>query len=272
MLDETTTLGVLGCGTMGTAVLRGVLRAGVLPAARLIASTRRPETARALAERLEVATTTDALATARAASVVLLGVKPQQLAGLLDDEPMRAALSGKLVVSMAAGVRLEALGRWLPGSALVRAMPNTPCLIGQGMTALARGTGVGDGQLATVQAIFAACGRTLELDEKLMDVATALNGSGPAFVYLIIEALADGALMMGLRRDVALAMAAQMVQGAARMVQETGQHPAVLKDQVTTPGGTTIAGLLTLEDGRLRSVLARAVEEATRVATRLGQS
>jgi pyrroline-5-carboxylate reductase len=151
-------------------------------------------------------------------------------------------------------------------------MPNTPALIGQGMTVLARQKGVTDPQVQLATEIFTAVGRVAELDESNMDVVTALNGSGPAFAFLVLEALADGAVMVGLRRDVAVSIAAQMLQGAARMVLESGLHPAALKDQVTTPAGCTIAGLLTLEDGKIRSVLARAVEEASRVAGRLGQS
>jgi pyrroline-5-carboxylate reductase len=150
-------------------------------------------------------------------------------------------------------------------------MPNTPAVIGEGMTVLSRGKDVTDAQMAIAAEIFGAVGRTTEIDEGYMNVVTALNGSGPAFAFLVLESLADGAVMMGLRRDTAFTIAAQMLQGSARMVLETGMHPAALKDQVTTPAGCTIAGLLTLEDGRIRSVLARAVEEASRVAGKLGQ-
>ncbi len=153
----------------------------------------------------------------------------------------------------------------------MRAMPNTPCLIGEGMTVVARGPGASDAHVRTALAIFRAVGRCIELEDRLMDVVTSLNGSGPAFVYVILEALAEGGVMMGLPRAVAMEIAAQMLQGSARMVLQTSLHPAALKDQVTTPAGCTVAGLLTLEDGRIRSVIARAVEEATRVAARLGQ-
>jgi pyrroline-5-carboxylate reductase len=216
-------------------------------------------------------TSTNNVEAARTASAALLCLKPQHMAGALDHDEIRTALAGKLVISIAAGVRLAQLGSWLPRSALIRAMPNTPAVIGQGMTVLARGKGVTDQQVALASELFTAVGRAAELDEANMDVVTALNGSGPAFAFLVMEALADGAVMMGLRRDVAIHIAAQMLQGAARMVLETGLHPAALKDQVTTPAGCTIAGLLTLEDGKIRSVLARAVEEASRVAGRLGQ-
>lgn len=271
MLEGNKTLAVLGCGTMGEAIVRGILRSGKLPPAQIIATVRRSDAARTLAEKHGLRAGIDNLEAAQQASVVLIGVKPQQMAALLDNEAMRRALAGKLLISVAAGVRLDQMAGWLPTTALIRAMPNTPCLIGEGMTVISRGKGVTDAQAAIAHEMFSACGKSSELEEKHMDAVTALNGSGPAFAYLIIEALADGGVMMGLRRDVAFQIAAQMFQGSARMVLETGLHPAALKDQVTTPAGSTIAGLLTLEDGRIRSVLARAVEEATRVAGRLGQ-
>jgi pyrroline-5-carboxylate reductase len=272
MLEGDKTLAVIGCGTMGEAIVRGIFRSGKLPPAQVFATDRRAELVKDLAARHKMRTGSDNLEAARAASVALLCLKPQHMAAVLDNEPMRAALAGKQVISIAAGVRLAQLTAWLPKSAIIRAMPNTPAVIGEGMTVIARGPGVTDAQAALAQEIFSAVGRCAELDESNMDVITALNGSGPAFAYLVLESLADGAVMMGLRRDLAFSVAAQMLQGAARMVLETGMHPAALKDQVTTPAGCTIAGLLTLEDGRIRSVLARAVEEATRVAGRLGQS
>jgi pyrroline-5-carboxylate reductase len=151
-------------------------------------------------------------------------------------------------------------------------MPNTPCLIGEGLTVLSRGGDVSDEQVAVARKMFEGVGRCIELEEKHMDAVTSLNGSGPAFAYVILEALVDGGVMMGLPRGVALEMAAQVFLGSARMVLETGFHPAALKDQVTTPAGSTIAGILTMEDGRIRSVLARTIQEATRVAGELGQS
>jgi pyrroline-5-carboxylate reductase len=271
MLDGNKTLAVIGCGTMGEAIVRGVFRSGKLPPAQVFATDRRADLVKELAARHRMRTGTDNIEAARVCSVALVCLKPQHMAAALDDDAMREALAGKLVISIAAGVRLEQLVRWLPGSALIRAMPNTPAVIGEGMTVLARGKNVTDAQIALASSLFGAVGRCLEADESSMDVVTALNSSGPAFAMLVLEALADGAVMMGLRRDVAVAIAAQMLQGSARMVLETGLHPAALKDQVTTPAGCTIAGLLTLEDGRIRSVLARAVEEAARVAGKLGQ-
>lgn len=271
MLDGNKTLAVLGCGTMGEAIVRGLFRSGKLPPAQVFATDRRVDLVRDLAARHQMRTGSDNVEAARVASVALVCLKPQHMASVLDHDAMREALSGKLVISIAAGVRLDQLTGWLPRSAIIRAMPNTPAVIGEGMTVLARSAPVTDLQMALATEIFGAIGRCAEIDEANMDVVTALNGSGPAFAFLVLEALADGAVMMGLRRDIANSIAAQMLQGAARMVLETGMHPAALKDQVTTPAGCTIAGLLTLEDGRIRSVLARAVEEATRVAGKLGQ-
>jgi len=261
---------VIGCGTMGEAIVRGVLASGALAPAQIFASDARPETAAALAERYGVRTSHDNLAVATACQLALVAVKPYQVAAVLDRDPMRASLAGKLVVSIAAGVRLERLHGYLPSSAVVRAMPNTPALIGEGMAGLARGQGTSDAQMARALALFAAVGKSVEVDEAHMDIVTALAGSGPAFVFVMIDALADGAVRLGLRRDTAVTLAAQMVQGAARMVGQTGSHPAVLKDQVTTPGGCTIAGLGVLEEGKLRAVLARAIEETARVAGKLG--
>jgi pyrroline-5-carboxylate reductase len=272
MLEGGKTLAVIGCGTMGEAIVRGIFRSGSLAPAQVFATDRRPELVKELAARHKMRTGTDNVEAARGSSVALICLKPQHMEAALDNDAMREALAGKPVISIAAGVRLEQLGRWLPGSALIRAMPNTPALIGEGMTVLARGPNVTDAQVALASQVFGAVGRFVEIDEAYMDVVTALNGSGPAFAMLVLEALADGAVMMGLRRDIAISIAAQMLQGSARMVLESGLHPAALKDQVTTPAGCTIAGLLVLEDGRIRSVLARAVEEATRVAAKLGQA
>ena len=234
---------------MGEAIVRGILRSGGLTPAQIFASDARAEVAAALAANHGIRTGTDNLAVAMACQVVLLAVKPYQMSAVLDNDAMRVALARKLVISIAAGVRLEKLCGYLPKSAVIRAMPNTPALIGEGMAGLARGKGTSDAH---------------------MDIVTALAGSGPAFVFVMIDALADGAVRLGLRRDAAVAMAAQMVQGAARMVVQTGTHPAALKDQVTTPGGCTAAGLSVMEDGKIRSVLARTIEETARVAGKLG--
>jgi len=275
MLDEARSLCVLGCGTMGEAIVAGLLRAGWLARDRVIVTARRSSVAERLRERLGIEATTDTLRACEAAEVVLVCLKPQRYAEVLDNPPMRAALAGKLVISIAAGVTLDKLAAWLPETALVRAMPNTPSLIGEGMTIVCRLTdgsanSANDEQLALARRIFESVGACIELEPKLMDAVTSLNGSGPAFVYVMLEAMADGGVMMGLPRDVALTIAAHVFRGAAAMVLDTDMHPAALKDQVTTPAGCTIAGILTMEDGRIRSVLARTIQEAAKVAAGLG--
>lgn len=263
-------LAILGCGTMGEAILAGLLHGGSFTPAQIGATVRRAEPAERLRERYGIAVDHDNPAAAAHADIVLVSVKPQFMAELLDDDRMRAATRGKLVISIAAGVRLATIGEWLPEAVLVRAMPNTPCLVSRGMTVLAPGPRASAEHLATARGIFSTVGRVVELEDKHMDAVTSLNGSGPAFAYVMLEALADGGVMMGLRRDVALEIAAQVFLGAASMVLDTRMHPAALKDQVTTPAGSTIAGLLTMEDGRIRSVLARTIQEATKVAASLG--
>ena len=271
MLAENQTLTVLGCGTMGEAIVRGLLHSKRLKPAQIFATDRRPEVIKALKDKHGIRATASNVEACKAADVVVVCVKPHEVGPVLSAPDVRKALEGKLVISIAAGVRLEQLAGWLPQSQVIRAMPNTPCLIGEGMTVIARGAGVSDEQATQALEIFRCVGRCIEAEDKLMDAVTSLNGSGPAFAYIILEALADGGVRMGLRRDLAVEIAAQMFQGAARMVLETGMHPAALKDQVTTPAGCTIAGLLTMEDGRIRSVIARAVEEAAGVAAKLGQ-
>ncbi|MCA9708788.1 MAG: pyrroline-5-carboxylate reductase [Myxococcales bacterium] len=270
MSDVEQRLAIIGCGTMGEAILGGLLRARRIQASEVTVTARRPEDAQRLQRTHGVTALTDNLAACGQASTVLVALKPQRMGQVLDDDRMRRALAGRLLISIAAGIRVRTLQGWLPDTTIIRAMPNTPCLIGEGMTVLAPGEGVTDLQRARAREIFEAVGRCLELEDKHMDAITSLNGSGPAFAYVMLEALADGGVMMGLPRDVALEIAAQVLQGSARMVLGTGFHPAALKDQVTTPAGSTIAGLLIMEDGRIRSVLARTIQEATRVASGLG--
>lgn len=269
MLEHT--IAILGCGTIGTAVVRGLLGAGLVEPHQILATTRQAEHAAVLREDLGVETGEDNAAFAARADVVLLGVKPQDVPGLLRAPGVAEALSGKLVVSVAAGVRLAQLAALVPDAYVVRAMPNAPAVIREGMTALAPAASVPAELVEVAVQVFGAVGRVRVLDEKHMDAVTALSGSGPAFAAVILEALADGGVMMGLPRPVAMELAAQMVQGTARMVLETGRHPAALKDLVTTPAGSTIAGLLIMEDGRIRSTLARTIQEATNVAGKLGQ-
>ncbi|WLT32234.1 pyrroline-5-carboxylate reductase [Geothrix sp. PMB-07] len=265
-------LAIIGFGTMGQAISAGLVEASGYPAGRIHAATRHPHAARARAEALGLELTHDVDAAVRASEVVLLCVKPRELKGLLERLNATGALDHRpLVVSIAAGTTLAFLEAHTPaGTPLVRAMPNTPCAIRKGMTVLAAGQAVSEAQLAQARILFEPLGRVMDLDEKHMDAVTGLSASGPAFMFIILESLAEGGVQCGLPRAVALELAAQMTLGAASMVLETGKHPAALKDEVTTPAGCTIAGLLALEDGRIRSVVARGIERATQVAAGLG--
>jgi len=262
-------LTIVGCGKMGEAILGGLLRAGRLKPKDIVATSDQAGVREALTETYGVRTLSDNVAAVSVADVVLVALKPHVMPVVLDTDDLRAALAGKLVVSIAAGVPLRALREWLPRSRLVRAMPNTPCLIGEGMTVCAPDANISQAECTRIVELFEAVGRCMTMDEGKMDVVTGLSGSGPAFAYLVVDALADGAVSMGLPRAEAVEIAAQMLQGSARMVLETGLHPAELKDRVTTPGGTTIAGLLALENHGVRAGLAHAVIEATEVAATL---
>ncbi len=262
---------ILGCGTMGEAILAGLLATGRVGPEHLVATSRRVERREMIARTYGVRVTADNAAAAAEADIAILCVKPQVAGKVLADPALREALRGKLLVSIAAGLRLSQLAGWLDGVALIRAMPNTPCVIREGMTVVSPGPGATPEQIALATAVFRSVGRCITLEEKHLDTVTALSGSGPAFACVVIEALADGGVMMGLPRDVAIELAAQTVQGAGRLVLQTGAHPAALKDNVTTPAGCTIAGLLTMEDGRIRSTLARTIQEAATVASGLGR-
>jgi pyrroline-5-carboxylate reductase len=255
---------------MGEAILRGALRSGNLQPSQVFASDARADVAASLGSKHGIRTSTENLVVAQACDAALVCVKPYHMGPVLDNDAMRAALAGKPVMSIAAGVRLEKLCGFLPKSAVIRVMPNVAALIGEGMAGIARSKSATDAHVALALGLFNSVGKAVEVDESKMDIVTALSGSGPAFVFVMIDALADGAVKLGLPRDLAVSIASQMVQGAARMVVQTGTHPAVLKDQVTTPGGCTIAGLSIMEEGRIRSILAKTVEETARVAGKLG--
>lgn len=264
-------LAIIGCGTLGKAILGGLVTRRFLSPERLVVTTRHVERAEQLQNQFQVRATTDNYAACRDANIILLTLKPQQIPELLQDAKMQELLTDKLIISAAAGITLRQLEQWLPKSGVIRAMPNTPCLVGEGMTVLACNARIQEAQINTAKQIFASVGHCMVLEDKHMDAVTSLNSSGPAFVYVMLESLADGGVMMGLAHDVALKIAAQVFQGAAKMVLQTGLHPAALRDQVTTPAGCTIAGLLTMEDGRIRSILARTVQEAAKVAGELGK-
>ncbi len=265
------TIGFLGAGNMAGALIKGLLHSQTLAADAIIASDVKPDRLRQLHEEHGIRTTPDNHALVRAAGVIVLSVKPQVIDKVLSAiaPDVRA---DQLVVSVAAGVPVSVLEARLPtGTHVVRAMPNTPAIVLAGATAIAPGTHATDEDMAIARALFEAVGRVVALEETLLDAVTGLSGSGPAYVMLMIEALADGGVKVGLHRDTALLLAAQTVYGSAKLLLETGEHPGRLKDQVTSPGGTAIAGLHTLESGGLRRTLIDAVETATKRAAELGE-
>jgi len=254
---------------MSGALIKGLLHAKV-PGSQIMASDAKVERLEQLRAAHGIRTTTDNHVLVRESDVVVLGVKPQVIDRVLTEigADVRA---DQLVVSVAAGVPIDALeARLAPGSRVVRAMPNTPATVQAGATAIAAGSHAREDDLRVARELFEAVGRVVTLEETLLDAVTGLSGSGPAYVMLIIEALADGGVKVGLHRDTALLLAAQTVFGSAQLLLETGEHPGRLKDMVTSPGGTAIAGLHTLESGGLRKTLIDAVEVATKRAAELG--
>jgi pyrroline-5-carboxylate reductase len=266
---KTKRLGFLGAGNMAGALIKGLLHAGV-PGSRILASDVKAERLTQLHAEHGIQTTQNNHEMLAAVDVLVLSVKPQVIDKVLTEVGGDVKPS-QLVVSVAAGVPIEALEARLPaGSRVVRAMPNTPATVQAGATAIAAGAHAKDDDLRVARELFEAVGRVVVLDEVLLDAVTGLSGSGPAYVMLIIEALADGGVKVGLHRDTALLLAGQTVFGAAKLLLETGEHPGRLKDMVTSPGGTAIAGLHTLESGALRKTLIDAVEAATERAGELG--
>lgn len=268
---KTKRLGFLGAGNMAAALIKGLLHGRVLPAERIVCSDVKAERLEQLHSAHAIRTTTDNHALLRDSDVLVLAVKPQVIDKVLT-EIGGDVRPDQLVISVAAGVPIEALEARMPkGSRVVRAMPNTPATVQAGATGIAAGAHASADDLRIARELFEAVGRVVVLDEVLIDAVTGLSGSGPAYVMLIIEALADGGVKVGLHRDTALTLAAQTVFGSAKLLLETGEHPGRLKDMVTSPGGTAIAGLHTLESGALRKTLIDAVEAASKRAAELGE-
>jgi pyrroline-5-carboxylate reductase len=269
---KTRTLGFLGAGNMAGALIKGLIHSRAVEPQRIVASDLKPERLKQLEAAHGIRTTTDNHALLRDVDVLVIAVKPQVVDKVLTEFG-RDVKSGTLVVSVAAGVPIAAIEARLPaGARVVRSMPNTPATALAGATAIAAGTHATDDDMKIAHALFEAVGRVVTLDESLLDAVTGLSGSGPAYVMLMIEALADGGVKVGLHRDTALLLAAQTVYGSAKLLLETGEHPGRLKDMVTSPGGTAIAGLHTLESGGLRRTLIDAVETATLRSAALGEA
>ncbi len=262
-------LALIGAGKLGEGLLAGMLGSQFVPAAHVEATVAHQPRADFLAQKHGIKAHTNNNQAVAGADLVLICLKPQQVAGFLHETKSRLR-RGALIISAAASVTTAMIERELGHAArVVRAMPNTPCLIRQGMTAIAAGKHATEDDVLLAQEIFSAMGRTVIVDEKHMDAITALSASGPAYVYLMIESLAEGGVKMGLPRELSTELAAQTLLGASALVLETGEHPAKLKDVVTTPAGCTIDGLLELEEGGLRVTLIKAVVRAAERAREL---
>jgi pyrroline-5-carboxylate reductase len=262
---------VLGAGKMGGILLKALLEKGLLAPKLTSATVQHEERARVLSKQLGIAVGTDNLAAVKGADIVMVCVKPQVVSDVIAE--IRPNISSKqLLISVAASVATgqieQALGGEVP---VVRAMPNTPCSQGKGMTALCKGKFADAHHLEIASAMFNVVGRTVVVDEKHMDAVTGLSASGPAYIYIILESLAEAGVKVGLPRDIATLLAAQTTLGAATVVLETGDHPALLKDAVTTPAGCTIDGIMELEEGKLRVTLIKAVVKAVQRAKELAK-
>lgn len=265
------TIGFIGGGNMTEALVSGLLQAELAVAGQIVVSDVRADRCDLLKRRYAVDTTAQNAEVAERSDLVVFSIEPQvldevigEIASTLKPDP--------LIVSVAAGYPLARLARHLPGhTKLVRAMPNTPSSVRAGVTAISLASGLSDAESQRARALFESVGQVVTVEERLMDAVTGLSGSGPAYIFVLIEALADGGVKAGLSRATAQTLAAQTVLGAAKMVLETGEHPAKLKDRVASPGGTTIAGLHVLEEGRLRATLMSAVETAAKRSAELGK-
>ncbi|MDN3513137.1 MAG: pyrroline-5-carboxylate reductase [Candidatus Brocadia sp.] len=264
-------IGFIGGGKMGEALCKGIINAKLNTADNIMVSDVVVERCKLLTKELGIKTTQNNKDIASFADVIVLAVKPQMMNEVITN--LKNDITHRhLVVSIAAGIPLRFMESCLQADIrIIRVMPNTPCLVGASATAFAPGKYATDADEQLVFSLFNAVGKVFKLDESHLDAVTGLSGSGPAYGYMFIEALSDGGVKMGLPRDVATILAAQTVLGAARMVLETGQHPASLKDAVTSPGGTTIDGLSKLEEGGLRSTIIHAVEAATVKSKKLGE-
>lgn len=264
------TIGVIGAGNMARAIVSGLVGGQHIAAKQIVASHHRKAKADAFAAEFKIHTTTENSETVTKADIVILAVKPQVISKVLT-EIAPAIGKEKLIITLAAGVPCSSIEQvLLKETRVVRVMPNIPALVRKGMTALAAGEHATEADMQTASAIFDAIGKTVIVEEEQLDAVTGLSGSGPAYVFLIVDALADAGVKVGLSRETSLLLATQTVLGASTLLLETGEHPGRLKDLVTSPGGTAIAGIHTLEEGGLRTTLINAVERATERARVLG--
>ena len=262
-------IGFLGAGRMATALARGILDAGLATADQMLASDVESQQRDRFQQETGIRTTSSNLDVAGFCSLAILAVKPNHVTEVLQE--IRKLFANKLLISIAAGVSIANLENNLEEQVrVIRCMPNTPALVRCGAAGFATGQNVTSADSALAEQILKAVGLGVHLPEKLIDAVTGLSGSGPAYLFLVIEALSDGGVEMGLPRDVATKLAAQTVLGAAQMVLTTGRHPGELKDMVTSPGGTTIEGLHALEQAGVRAAFMNAVRAATEKSKKLG--
>jgi pyrroline-5-carboxylate reductase len=262
-------IGLIGTGKIGETILSALINSNKINLKNIIASVKQKNRIQELEKKLKIKITINNTEVVKYSDIIIIATKPQNVKDVLN-EIKDIELTEKLIISVAASVTTEFIQQNLKqNTSIIRAMPNTPCLISKGMTAIARGGFTKDNDLLFAESIFKLLGRTKILDEKYMDAVTGLSASGPAFIYIVIESLTEAGVKVGLPRDVAQELAAQMVFGASSMVLETGEHPALLKDVVTTPAGCTIDGILELEEGKLRVTLIKAVVKATERAKQL---
>ncbi|MDR0435414.1 MAG: pyrroline-5-carboxylate reductase [Propionibacteriaceae bacterium] len=260
----------IGGGVMGETVLAALV-AGGFPAVRLIVSGPHPEKLTRFTERYGVATTTDNKAAARESDVVILATKPYQVLGVLAEIGGQLK-PGALVISLAAGLTTEKLERALPeGTPVIRVMPNTPSQVGAGMSAISPGGHATDAEVTIARTIMEACGEVVIIDEKYQDAVTAVSGSGPAYIFLVAQAMIDAGVRLGLTRQLATQLTEQTILGAARLMLETGEHPTVLKEMVTSPGGTTAQALGVLEAYELRTAFTEAMQACYEKSIELGR-
>jgi len=264
MTTDSIQFGVIGGGVMAEAIISRLLQQEIYSPSKILVSEPQLQRREFWQEKYQVAVTKDNNEAVAAQEVILLAIKPQILDAVtkqltLSDQPKNSPL----IISILAGVSLSRLESAFPGYSVVRVMPNTPATVGEGISAIAIGSNVSNAQLQKAQQIFTAVGQVVEVSEYLMDAVTGLSGSGPAYIALMVESLADGGVAAGLPRVIAQKLAIQTVLGTATLLRESGLHPAELKDRVSSPGGTTIAGVTALEKGGFRSAVIEAVKAAT---------
>ncbi len=267
----TKNIGFIGCGNMAKAMIGGIVPSKLYAPQRIMVSNPSNPSLQYIRERFNVVTTNDNVKVAEFADILILSVKPNKYMHVI--EKIKASVKqGTIIVSIAAGMSFETIeGYFGKEIKLIRSMPNTPAMVGEGMSALSRNKNVKEDDMAVAEQIFKAFGKVEVVEERLMDVVSGVSGSSPAFVYMFIEALADGAVLEGLPRDKAYKMAAQAVLGSAKMVLETGKHPGQLKDEVCSPGGTTIEAVYSLEKNGLRGSIIEAVKVCTEKSKAMGK-